>query len=128
MTIGNESAVTLADKDETDKLMSILGPEVNNQTNRATIDAAFARHRLAHSQAVGRVPADVVALVVAAREALEEGFAIASSADKLDRAVERFSSRVCYDDDGGSLPEAHAAPCTCGGIATHPAQKAQADG
>lgn len=61
----------------------------------------------------GKLPADVVALVVAAREALEEGFAIASAADKLDRALEAFASRVCYDDEGGTLPEAHADPCTC---------------
>lgn len=78
---------------------------------------AFMRHRLAFSTSAanddGKLPADVVALVVAAREALEEGFAIASAADKLDRALEAFASRVCYDDEGGTLPEAHADPCTC---------------
>lgn len=59
---------------------------------------------------------DVIALVIAARDALETEELTESAA--LWQAVEAFSSRVCYDDEGGSLPEAHADPCTCGRLAT----------
>lgn len=56
------------------------------------------------------LPAEVVALVEAARSQLygpgDEG--------RLDRALAPFASRVCWDDDGGTIPEAHATPCTCG--------------
>lgn len=67
------------------------------------------------------LPADVIALVVAGREAWEA--MLSSDADPeacaaLDKALERFASRVCYDDEGGDLPEAHANPCTCGAALT----------
>lgn len=61
-------------------------------------------------------PPDVIALVIAAREALETEEL--TDSDALSNAVEAFASRVCYDDEGGSLPEAHADPCTCGRLAT----------
>lgn len=75
--------------------------------------------------------ADVVALVVAGREAWE----IMASADPgevaiidaFDKALERFASRVCYDDEGGDLPEAHATPCTCGAALT-PADARKGEG
>lgn len=61
---------------------------------------------------LAEVPADVARLVVAARLAIE---ADELTDDKeLFDALEAFSSRVCYDDEGGSLPEVHAEPCTCG--------------
>lgn len=56
---------------------------------------------------------EVIALVIAAREALESEELSDSAA--LHKAVEAFASRVCYDDEGGTLPDAHADPCTCGG-------------
>lgn len=72
----------------------------------------------AYSTGAGEgLPADVVSLVVAGREAWEA--MLSSDADPeactaLDKALERFASRVCYDDEGGDLPDAHADPCTCG--------------
>lgn len=64
------------------------------------------------------LPADVVSLVVAGREAweqLDSGMMPDEPTVKaLDKALERFASRVCYDDEGGDLPDAHAYPCTCG--------------
>lgn len=68
------------------------------------------------------VPADVAALVVAAREVLDEYGresvdecqAGHDTLRQLDKAAEAFASRVCRDDDGGSLKYAHAVPCTCG--------------
>lgn len=72
-------------------------------------------------------PADVVALVIAARQIMDRGYVSTSieeerdDAEALDRALERFSSRVCYDDEGGSLADAHASPCTCG-LAQSPSQ------
>ena len=74
--------------------------------------------------------ADVIALVVAGREAWEA--MLSSDADPqacsaLDKALERFASRVCYDDDGGDLPEAHANPCTCGAALT-PAEARKGEG
>lgn len=62
----------------------------------------------------GEIPADVVALVRAARAVTDgDGIADGEAGAALDAALERFSARVCYDDDGGDLPEAHATPCTC---------------
>jgi hypothetical protein len=66
-------------------------------------------------------PADVCRLVVAAREVLDdygresvdEQRAGHDTLRQLDKAAEAFASRVCWDDDDGSLPEAHAALCTC---------------
>lgn len=46
----------------------------------------------------GALPQDVVALVIAAREAWE---ANGSSGDDLDRALRAFAERVPYDDDPG---------------------------
>ena len=66
------------------------------------------------------VPDDVVALVCAGRRIMERGYVSTSipeereDADALDKALEAFASRVCWDDDGGTIPEAHADPCTCG--------------
>lgn len=61
------------------------------------------------------LPADVIALVLAGRAVIDnDGIADGEAGQSLDRALEAFSSRVCYDDDGGDLPEAHADPCTCG--------------
>lgn len=68
------------------------------------------------------LPADVVSLVVAGREAwefLQEHQPHDDVTAALDKALERFASRVCYDDDGGDLPEAHADPCTCGQSIQH---------
>lgn len=66
------------------------------------------------------LPQDVIELVCAGRRIMERGY-VSTSIDEeredalaLDRALEAFSSRVCYDDDGGSIPEAHATPHTCG--------------
>lgn len=62
------------------------------------------------------LPADVCRLVVAAREALEflNFIAAASLCDALDKALQPFASRVCWDDEGGSLQDAHADQCSCG--------------
>lgn len=63
------------------------------------------------------VPADVAALVVVAREAWEFltfHYPHDNLTDALDKALEPFASRVCWDDEGGSLPDAHAVPCSCG--------------
>lgn len=68
---------------------------------------------------------DVIALVIAARAALDSEELSDSAA--LDKAVEAFASRVCYDDEGGSLPEAHADPCTCT-IRTNAWRKVTGDG
>lgn len=63
---------------------------------------------------------DVVALVCAGRRIMERGYVSTSipeerdDAEALDKALEAFASRVCWDDDGGTIPEAHASPCTCG--------------
>lgn len=65
-------------------------------------------------EAKNATPPDVIALVIAARGALETEELTESAA--LWQAVEAFSSRVCYDDEGGSLPDAHADPCTCNPI------------
>jgi hypothetical protein len=79
------------------------------------------------------VRADVVALVCAARQILERGYVSTSipeeraDAEALAKALEAFASRVCWDDDGGTLPEAHADPCTCG-LASTKAPEAQAQG
>ena len=68
------------------------------------------------------VSADVAALVCAARRIMDGGYVSTSieedreDALALDKALDAFASRVCYDDEGGSLPEAHADPCTCGPI------------
>jgi hypothetical protein len=62
----------------------------------------------------GAIPDDVVDLVVAVRELLDQGDLAGVRTDRLWSAVEKFASRVCYDDEGGSIPEAHADPCTCG--------------
>ncbi|WP_375285061.1 hypothetical protein [Sphingobium yanoikuyae] len=55
------------------------------------------------------LPADVVELITAARNQLygpgDEG--------RLDRALNAFASRVCWDDEGGTLPEAHGDNCAC---------------
>ncbi len=67
------------------------------------------------------LPADVCRLVVAARqvldeygrESVDEYQAGHDTLRQLDKAAEAFASRVCWDDDDGSLPEAHADPCTC---------------
>lgn len=65
-----------------------------------------------------RVPADVCRLVVAARIVSEEFAGVHGpenvALSELSDAVEAFASRVCWNDDGGSIPEAHANPCTCG--------------
>jgi hypothetical protein len=63
------------------------------------------------------VPADVAALVVASREAwetLQDEHPTYEVTGSLSKALEAFASRVCWDDDGGSIPEAHANPHTCG--------------
>ncbi|WP_019053611.1 hypothetical protein [Sphingobium xenophagum] len=63
------------------------------------------------------LPADVVALVVAAREAwefLQESYPTYAVTGALDKSLEAFASRVCYDDEDGELQDAHADPCTCG--------------
>lgn len=57
-----------------------------------------------------KIPADVLELVIAARNHLYGG----GDEGGLDKALEAFASRVCWDDEGGTLPEAHANPCTCG--------------
>lgn len=65
------------------------------------------------------LPDDVVALVCAARQIMDRGYVSTSIAEErgdalaLDKALEAFASRVCYDDEGGSLSDAHAVPCTC---------------
>lgn len=66
------------------------------------------------------LPADVVALVIAGRKAMEiveNGFfdpTIDREAyDEFEKALEAFASRVCWDDEGGTLPEAHGKNCTC---------------
>lgn len=58
-------------------------------------------------------PADVIALVLAGRALMDSDIA-GPERRGLDQALEAFASRVCYDDEGGSLPEAHAEPCSCG--------------
>ncbi len=64
------------------------------------------------------VPADVAELVVAAREAVQcIDSLMPCSPDELqalDKALSPFASRVCWDDEGGSLTDAHADPCSCG--------------
>ena len=68
------------------------------------------------------VPADVAALVVAAREVLDEYGresvdecqAGHDTLRQLDKAAKAFASRVCWGDEDGSLKDAHAVPCTCG--------------
>ncbi|WP_367347605.1 hypothetical protein [Sphingobium yanoikuyae] len=63
-----------------------------------------------------RVPHDVASLVVAGREAweyLQEHCPNDNVTASLGKALEEFASRVCWDDEGGSIPEAHADPCTC---------------
>lgn len=64
----------------------------------------------------GKVSHDVAALVVAGREAweyLQEHCPHDNVTAALVKALEEFASRVCWDDEGGSIPEAHADPCTC---------------
>ncbi|MEV4934384.1 hypothetical protein [Sphingobium sp. LSP13-1-1.1] len=56
------------------------------------------------------IPADVRELVIAGRNHLYGG----GDEGGLDKALEAFASRICWDDDGGTIPEAHANPCTCG--------------
>lgn len=76
------------------------------------------------------VPDDVVALVCAGRRIMERGYVSTSipeereDADALDKALKAFASRVCWDDDGGTIPEAHADPCTCGRAALSEAPSA----
>ncbi|MEC3912363.1 hypothetical protein U5A82_18350 [Sphingobium sp. CR2-8] len=66
------------------------------------------------------VPADVAALVVAGRQIMERGYVSISieeervDSEALTKALDAFASRVCWDDEGGELPDAHADPCTCG--------------
>lgn len=85
-------------------------PKKNSQVVHVEEDVALA--------ALGALstspPSDVVALVCAARAALESEDLRSVHSDQLSEAVEAFASRVCYDDEGGTLPEAHAVPCTCG--------------
>lgn len=65
------------------------------------------------------LPADVVALVIAGRAVSEltQSSDLSSDdradVDAFDRALEAFASRVCWDDEGGTLPEAHGDNCTC---------------
>jgi hypothetical protein len=77
----------------------------------AAIEGEAATKELARIRE-GAPPDDVCRLVNAARLAVEEPDADAIKA--LDKAAEAFAGRVCWDDDGGSIPEAHATPCTCG--------------
>ncbi|WP_156358160.1 hypothetical protein [Sphingobium sp. Leaf26] len=80
-------------------------------------DAAIGALPVSEEPAEKALPSDVVTLVVAGREAWEimDGAAPEDAAiiNALGNALERFASRVCYDDEGGELPEAHADPCTC---------------
>lgn len=62
----------------------------------------------------GAPPNDVCNLVIAARLAFEDPNPNALQA--LHEATEAFAGRVCWDDEGGSIPEAHATPCTCGKV------------
>jgi histone H3/H4 len=62
---------------------------------------------------------DVIALVVAGREAwetLQDEHPTYNVTIALDKALEPFASRVCYDDEGG-IAATHADPCTCGMVA-----------
>lgn len=71
--------------------------------------------RAALDLTAGAPAADVIALVCAARGVMDLGGTGDAEVDaNLDTALEPFASRVCYDDDSGDLPEAHADPCTCG--------------
>lgn len=92
------------------------------QVDESPLIQAFALHRIASAKVDDRplreaMPDDVVRLVVAARsawEAMDDRMTGAEDEQQeLDKALEAFASRVCYDDEGGSLPEAHANPCTC---------------
>lgn len=87
--------------------------EVTGSANIQIVQAAG----LAQNEAV---PADVVSLVCAARQIIERGYVSTAidderpDAEALSKALEAFAARVCYDDEGGSIDEAHADPCTCG--------------
>lgn len=61
---------------------------------------------------------DVITLVIACRELMDvdviDGHPdFREERAAFERAVEAFSSRVCYEDDGDNLLT-HADPCTCG--------------
>lgn len=94
-------------------------------------DFAAALDAAAYPTGAGEgLPADVVLLVVAGREAwefLQEHQPHDQVTAALFKALERFASRVCYDDEGGDLPEAHADPCTCGAALT-PADAQKGEG
>ncbi|WP_414902491.1 hypothetical protein ACMT1E_04475 [Sphingomonas flavalba] len=64
-----------------------------------------------------QLPDDVIALVIAARNVCYELDTATPEYSALDQALERFASRVGWDDDGGSIPDAHVAACSCGGRA-----------
>lgn len=65
------------------------------------------------------LPADVIALVIAGRrisEVMQSGDVSPddrADVDAFDKALEAFASRVCWDDEGGTLPDAHGDNCTC---------------
>lgn len=63
-----------------------------------------------------KISHDVAALVVTGREAweyLQEHCPHDDVTVALENALEAFASRVCWDDEGGTIPDAHADPCTC---------------
>lgn len=65
------------------------------------------------------LPADVIALVTAGRATSEimQRSDVSSDdradVDAFDKALGAFASRVCWDDEGGALPDAHGDNCTC---------------
>lgn len=96
---------------------TFVGTEAKAKEWVAYINSALSTQAAYPTGAGEEVLGDVIALVVAGRKAWEA--MLSSDADPeactaLDKALERFASRVCYDDEGGDLPDAHANPCTCG--------------
>jgi hypothetical protein len=65
------------------------------------------------------LPGDVIALVLAGRAIMDGGYVSnvieeeRADANALDKALEAFANRVCYDDEGG-IAATHADPCTAG--------------
>lgn len=98
--------------------------KIVNRFAGAVLAAIKGQQAMAELAALKAAPStlapDVIALVIACRELMDVD-AIDGHQDfreeraAFGRAVEAFSSRVCYEDDGDNLLT-HADPCTCGGI------------
>jgi len=118
-----EIAARYFENDPLDKARKAVAADIRKGGNMDYQDATqIALYALCHAiralpLPAQTVPADVAALVVAAREACAYGLSSdvdESRLDALNKALEPFASRVCWDDEGGSLPDAHAVPCSCG--------------